>query len=550
MNCLLINPQLPLSFWSFRQTCRALGIKSVIPPLGLITVAALLPREWQMRLADLNTRKLTEEDWNWADLVLLSGMFPQREELLALIKEAKERGKIAVAGGPYVTSSPASVREAGADFVVIGEGENTVPRLVSALRQGKKQGTFASDEYPDLSQSPVPRFDLLDFKHYASMSIQASRGCPFDCEFCDIATVYGRSPRYKAPNQVIGELDSLFRLGWQGEVFISDDNFIGNKKRARAILAEMIPWLKQRGEPFVFWTEASMNLGQDPEMIDLMTEANFGQVFIGIESPDEEVLDFTRKRHNLRNPLVDSIAAMNKNGLSLLGSFIIGFDGEKKGVGDRICALVEETAIPVVMINPLQAPPNTSLWNRLKREGRLLEDRITANNTFAGMLNYVPTRPESEILQEFAHTWAYLYEPSRFLARAYRFYLTMRPTRSALALQRGDVLPEVSPPAKLSLRKHRQQLHAFFCLIWWQGIRPPYRLQFWRQLWGILRRNPSRAMSYLKACALGENMLRLTDEIEKSIQSAQDLSSRSNFSAESDLSAPREMTSGARMFYK
>ena len=236
MRALLVCPEFPLSFWSFRKSCQLRGNRTVNPPLGLLTVAALLPPEWELRLADLNTRSLTEEDWQWADLILISAMYIQREGLLALVREAKRRGKTVVAGGPYPTSLPEAALEAGCDFVVRGEGENTVPLLLEAMRAGKT-GVIETDEKPDLTTSPIPRFDLLRLDDYATFSIQTSRGCPFDCEFCDVVNLFGRKPRHKTPKQVIAELETLYRLGATGNMFICDDNFIGSKKRAQALPA-------------------------------------------------------------------------------------------------------------------------------------------------------------------------------------------------------------------------------------------------------------------------------------------------------------------------
>ena len=301
MRALLVCPEFPLSFFSFRNAVRVQGAKSSFPPLGLLTVAALLPTEWELRLADLNTSRLTEQDWQWADLIMLSSMFIQREGLLALIQEAKRRGKTVVAGGPYPTSLPEEALAAGCDFVVRGEGENTIPLLLAAMRDGKT-GVIENSEKPDLTASAIPRFDLLRLHDYAGLSIQTSRGCPFDCEFCDVVNLFGRIPRYKTPKQVIAELETLYRLGASGEVFICDDNFIGDKKHARAILQELTPWMKSRGAPFTFYTQVSVNLGQDLALVDRMTANNLGLVVIGIESPDEKVLETSRKYHNIKNP--------------------------------------------------------------------------------------------------------------------------------------------------------------------------------------------------------------------------------------------------------
>jgi radical SAM superfamily enzyme YgiQ (UPF0313 family) len=505
MRALLVCPEFPLSFWSFQKSCRLAGKKAVNPPLGLLTVAALLPSEWELRLADLNTRRLTEDDWQWADLVLISAMYIQREGLLSLIREAKRRGKTVVAGGPHPTSLPEAALEAGVDFVVRGEGENTIPLLLEAIRDGKT-GVIENVERPDLTTSPIPRFDLLRLSDYNGLTIQTSRGCPFDCEFCDVVNLFGRKPRYKTPKQVLAELETLYRLGAEDMVFICDDNFIGSKKHARALLEELTPWSKDRGEPFVFMTQASVNLGQDPEMIELMTEANLREIFIGIESPDEKVLETSRKYHNIKNPLVESLNNLNKNGIMVLGSFIIGLDGETKGTGQRICAFIEQTGIPVAMLGVLQAAPHTSLWDRLEREGRLRRDVGDDGGTFSPM-NFEPGRPEAEIMQEYADAWDYLYEPSRYLARAYRYYLAMRPAR------RDKAMGAEGPPGRENVPDRimawRRRIRAIVTILWRQGVRASYRRQFWTQLIGMGWQNPSRLVQYFTACAMGEDLYHL-----------------------------------------
>jgi radical SAM superfamily enzyme YgiQ (UPF0313 family) len=506
MRALLVCPEFPLSFWSFKKSSQLRGSKTVNPPLGLITVAALLPAEWEMRLADLNVRSLTEEDWQWAEIVLITAMYIQREGLLALVREAKRRGKTVAAGGPHPTSLPEAVLAAGCDFVVRGEGENTIPLLLEAMRLGKTGIIENSAEKPDLTTSPTPRFDLLRLDDYATMTIQTSRGCPFDCEFCDVVNLFGRIPRYKTPKQVIAELESLYRLGARGSVFICDDNFIGNKKHARTFLQELTPWVRSHGEPFTFLTQASVNLGQDPEMIDLMTAANLREVFIGIESPDENVLHTSHKYHNIKNPLLESLHTLKKNGMEVIGSFIIGLDGETKGAGERICTFIEQTDIPVTMLGVLQAAPHTNLWHRLEREGRLRGDVGDDLGTFSA-LNFEPDRPEADIMQEYVDAWGYLYEPSRYLARAYRYYLAMRPVRRNQASAAEAAAPKDHVPTpSLTWRRILIEVKAFFKILWWQGLRPSYRRQVWTQLFGILRQNPTRFRQYFVTCVEGEDL--------------------------------------------
>jgi radical SAM superfamily enzyme YgiQ (UPF0313 family) len=477
----------------------------------LITVAALLPREWDYRLVDLNTGSVTETDWRWADLVMLSGMLVQKDSMLQLIRAAKERGKPVAVGGPYPTSLPQEALDAGADFLVRGEAENIMPLFLSAIEENRK-GVIEAEAKPDLTQSPIPRFDLLNLDDYVTLGIQTSRGCPFNCEFCDVVNLYGRKPRHKTPDQVVAELDAIYRLGWRKEVFICDDNFVGYRDQARAILGKVIPWSKSHREPFDFLTQTSLNLGQDLEMIDLLTEANFVTVFIGVESPDEEVLNFNRKYQNVKNPLAQSLTNICANGLSLMISFVFGFDNEKKGVNERICAFVEANHIPIVVLNILQVLPNTSLWERLQKEGRLIEER-SSGDTQDFLLNYVPTRPAGEILAEYRATVDRLYEPARYLERAYHYFLTMRPTRPALARRNGGTQKSLKKQKSRYEQSTLTDLAVLLKLIWGHGVVAGYRRQFWKQLVGIYRQNPSRLLRYLQCVAMGENMFRLREEV-------------------------------------
>jgi radical SAM superfamily enzyme YgiQ (UPF0313 family) len=516
MRALLVCPEFPLSFWSFRKASRLTGKKGVNPPLGLLTVAALLPSEWELRLVDLNTSRLKEEDWHWADLILISAMYIQREGLLALAREAKQRGKTVVAGGPYPSSLPEAALEAGCNFVVRGEGENTIPLFLQALRVGRT-GVIENHEKPDMTTSPIPRFDLLRLNDYNGLTIQTTRGCPFDCEFCDVVSLFGRKPRYKTSKQVIAELDTLYRLGAEGTVFFCDDNFIGSKKHARTLLQKITPWSKNRGEPFNFMTQASLNLGQDHEMIDLMTKANLREVFIGIESPDEKVLENSRKYHNIKNPLIESLNNIKQKGIMVIGSFIIGFDGEPEGAGQRICSFIEQTAIPMAMLGVLQAPPHSSLWNRLEKEGRLRQDVGHDGGTFSTM-NFLPDRPEAEIMQEYVEAWDYLYEPSRYLARAYRYYLAMRPMRRDKALTPGrQTRPDNVSPRGMNWRRKLGELRALFTILWRQGVCSSYRRQFWTQLVGVLWRNPGRIEQYLSICAMGEDLSDIRQVVKEKV---------------------------------
>jgi radical SAM superfamily enzyme YgiQ (UPF0313 family) len=491
MKTLLLYPQFPQSFWSYDRFMEIAGLKAVIPPLGIITIAALLPPEWEIRFRDRNVSLETEADWEWCDLVILSAMLVQKPDFQALIQKALRLGKQVAVGGPYPTSVPQDALEAGAHFLILDEGEMTVPPFLEALRQGKTQGVFRSLEKPDVNQSPLPRFDLLQRDAYLMMAIQFSRGCPFNCEFCDIISLYGRKPRTKEPDHALLELQTLYDLGWRGSLFIVDDNFIGNQRNVKRFLRELIPWMQQHNYPFTFITEASVNLAEDDELLHLMGEAGFYAVFLGIETPDQDSLQVTGKLQNTRHPLVEACQKINDAGLLIYAGFILGFDGERSGAGDRIQTFVEQTSIPQPMLGILQALPNAALWDRLKKEQRLIED----NNYLIGdqntLMNFVPTRPVAEIAREYVEGFWTLYEPQNYLRRCLQQCLKIH----SLSSQRQTM----QFPLNKGLRLVAQ-------LIWHQGIRrPEIRRQFWHQLWVIVLNKPQLLNMYLGLCAAGEH---------------------------------------------
>ncbi|MEM9539612.1 MAG: B12-binding domain-containing radical SAM protein [Cyanobacteria bacterium P01_E01_bin.42] len=514
LRVLIIYPLFPKSFWSFDKAVELIGRKVSLPPLGLITVAAILPQTWEFRLVDRNVRAETEADWEWADLVLLSGMIVQSDDMLHLIREAKQRGKLVAAGGPYVTSTPEYAQEAGIDFLILDEGEVTLPLFVEALERGETSGVFrANGEKPDVTKTPIPRYDLLDLTAYTDMSVQFSRGCPFQCEFCDIIVLYGRKPRTKTPAQLIAELQTLYDLGWRRLVFVVDDNFIGNKRNVKLLLKELAPWMKEKGYPFSLITEASVDLAQDDELLELMMAANFSAVFLGIETPDTDSLALTKKFQNTRNSLVEAVLKLNRTGLRVMAGFIIGFDGEKPGAGDRIINFVEATAIPFAMFSMLQALPNTALWDRLKKEGRLLEESKEVAGNQTNLMNFIPTRPIEDLAREYVRCFWELYEPSRYLGRVYRHHINMKPKPHK---------PKFKMPELIEVR-------ALAIIIWRQGIKRDTRVQFWQQLFSIRKNNPRVFMSYIANCANLEHFIEyrqiVRNEIEAQLaefQTAQD----------------------------
>jgi radical SAM superfamily enzyme YgiQ (UPF0313 family) len=492
VKALLLYPLFPKTFWSYDRFMDMADLKAFIPPLGIITIAALLPSEWEIRFHDRNVSLETEADWEWCDLVILSAMMVQRQDFHDLIRKAVGLGKKVAVGGPYPTSLPEPALESGAHYLVLDEGEITIPLFLEAIATGHEQGTFRAPEKPDVTLSPMPRFDLLQREEYLMMAIQFSRGCPFNCEFCDIITLYGRKPRTKAINQTLAELQTLYDLGWRGSIFIVDDNFIGNQRNVKQLLQELIPWMQEHKYPFSFVTEASVNLAEDAELLELMAKAGFYGVFLGIETPDQDSLKVTHKLQNTRDPLTVACHKINEAGLMIYAGFIIGFDGERTGAGQRIQAFVEETSIPQPMLGILQAPPNTALWDRLQREQRLIEDKgcveFGDQNT---LMNFVPTRPLPEIAREYVEALWTMYEPAAYLKRCLRHCLKITPNPYALQ--------QVHFPATKIVQLVTK-------LIWKQGIQTKeIRYQFWQQLWTVFRKNPRFVSLYLGLCAAGEH---------------------------------------------
>jgi radical SAM superfamily enzyme YgiQ (UPF0313 family) len=485
--------------------------------MGLLTVASLLPPEWELRFIDSDARPPGEADWQWADLVFLSGMINHRDGVLALTQEIKQRGKTLVVGGTYATVLPDEVLGAGADFVVRGEGETAIPLLLEALAEGRPGRVIEAPGKPELSSSPAPRYDLVNFHDYNCLGVQTCRGCPHDCEFCDVTSLFGRRVRVKTVAQVLAELDSLFQLGWQDRVFFTDDNFIGNRAYAKKLLKELISWNQSRGEPFSFWTQTSLDLGREPELIDLMTRANFATVFIGIESADAAALSRAGKRQNLREPLVQSLNTITANGLTVMGSVILGMDGEEPGAGARLAELVEAASLPQVMINLLVALPNSPFWHRLSREGRLLSPRGNLDSLLPWP-TFVASRPGGQVLQEYLELWDRLYEPKNFLERTTRYYLQMRPTRAALG-QAEEKLPVTVRRPRLRLTERLRgscfDLYSFLILIWrWSWQRGLGR-EFLARFREIRRKNPTRWRKFLVSCFWGEDLMRLREIIRR-----------------------------------
>ena len=413
MNVLLVNPEFPDTYWSFRHALPFERKRCAFPPLGLLTVSALLPRLWERRLVDLNVRALKTADIQWADIVFVTGMLVQKESVHEVVRRCKSLGKRVALGGPYVTTTIEDLPNV--DHIFLGEAETTLPQFIADLDQGTPQRSYKATERPPLSLTPVADFQLADLKSYSSMSVQYSRGCPFNCEFCDIIEIYGRVPRTKSNRQILAELDALLQLGWRGTVFIVDDNFIGNKKNVRRLLPDLAAWQERHGHPFSLLTEASVNLADDDELLGDMQRAGFTRVFLGIETPAEESLKEAQKSQN-RGNLLESVKKIQSHGMEVMAGFIVGFDNDPDDIFQRQIDFIRESAIPLAMVGLLTALPDTQLWRRLEKEGRLLGES-SGNNTNCS-LNFVPKMDPARLISGYQSIMRTIYNPKEYYQRA------------------------------------------------------------------------------------------------------------------------------------
>jgi radical SAM superfamily enzyme YgiQ (UPF0313 family) len=425
VKALLVHPAIPDTFWSFKHILKIIRKRAAHVPLGLMTVGAMFPSDWDLQLVDMNVEALTDDAIRWADMVFMGAMVVQKESVQQVVTRARALGKPVIAGGPLFTSSWQEFPEI--DHFVLNEAEITLKPFLEDLAAGTPRRVYSTDEKPDITQTPLPRWDLIKRKYYASMSVQYSRGCPYDCEFCDIVNLNGRRPRVKSNDQMLSELQHLYDLGWRGSLFIVDDNFIGNRVKVKTFLRELIPWQEARRFPFNLYTEASVNLAQDQELMSLMTSAGFDSVFLGLETPAEECLVECGKHQNRSMDLVEAVKTIQRNGMEVMGGFIIGFDNDPPNIFDRQIKFIQNSGVVKAMIGLLNAVPGTRLYQRLKDEGRLLYNPTGDNCD--GSLNFVPKMDAEKLKEGYKAVLDYIYSPKEYYDRISEFLKDYRPTR-------------------------------------------------------------------------------------------------------------------------
>jgi radical SAM superfamily enzyme YgiQ (UPF0313 family) len=489
MKVLLINPEFPDTYWSFRHALPFEGKRSAFPPLGLLTVSALLPSAWERKLVDLNVQSLKTSDIDWADMVFATAMLVQKDSLKQVVQRCKSRGKRVVLGGPYVTTTIEDLPDA--DHIFLGEAETTLPQFIEDLARGEAKRSYQAAERPPLSVTPPAHFHLANLKRYSAMSVQYSRGCPFSCEFCDIIEIYGRVPRTKSIQQMLAEFDALRDLKWRGTVFIVDDNFIGNKKNVRLLLPEIAKWQKANGYPFSLITESSVNLADDEPLLASMRDAGFRRVFLGIETPVEESLKEAQKSQN-RGNLLDSVNKIQSYGIEVMAGFIVGFDNDPEDIFERQIDFIRKSAIPLAMVGLLNALPDTQLWKRLEREGRLLGE-ASGNNTVC-TFNFKTRMDPALLVQGYQTIMRTIYSPREYYQRVLD---SMRRTAHQL-----------SEPQQYNLISGLATLTRVFVRL---GVLDSERKEFWRFFGQAVIKHRDKLADSLRLAAVGYHFRKLSE---------------------------------------
>ena len=482
MKILLVSPTTPGTFWSFKHVLRFVAKKAAFPPLGLLTIAAMLPRDWELKLVDLNVSRLTDADLRWADYVFLSAMIVHQESVRDIAARCAALDRRIIAGGPLFTTGHENFPEI--PHFVLGEAEKIMPQVVLDVERGSLGPVYRAPAFPDLTETPIPRWDLIKLRHYVTMAAQFSRGCPFDCEFCDIIVMNGRVPRTKSPEQFVAELEALRLRGWKDMVFVVDDNFIGNKARTRALLHAMIAWRERTKPAMGFLTEASINLADDADLRSLMVAAGFRKVFVGIETPSAASLDECRKLQNSGRDLVGAVQILQRSGLEVMGGFIVGFDSDTGDIFKEQFDFIQRSGVVTAMVGLLTALPQTRLYKRLKHENRLLADS-TGDNTSA-TLNFHP-RLDREFLESgYRELMRRLYEPGNYYRRVRTFLKNHQAASVRLRVSWADV-------------------SAFLKSFWLLGVWHRGRFSYWWFFLTTLVRRPRQFRMAIELAIIGHH---------------------------------------------
>jgi len=494
LKVLLVYPRNPDTFWSFKHALKFISKKATFAPLGLLTVAAMLPEEWEKKLVDINTTTLTDRDIKWADYVFISAMVVQQDSAKEVIARCKKLGTKIVAGGPLFTPGYEEFGFDDIDHIISKEAENILPLFLEDLEKGCAKHSYTAEERPDITKTPVPLWSLVDRKKYQSMSIQYSRGCPFNCEFCDIVILNGHVPRTKDKTQVIAELSTLYDLGWRGSVFFVDDNFIGNKRKLKSeILPAIIEWMEEKNHPFSLFTEASINLADDEELMRLMKEAGFDMVFVGIESPNEESLLECNKLPNKNRDLLTSVKKLQNYGLQVQGGFIVGFDSDPLSIFKSQIDFIQRSGIVTAMVGVLMAPPGTGLYKRLKEESRLLPGGSGDNTD--GSTNFIPKMGHEALVRGYKHILNTIYAPKQYYERIKTF------------------LREYEPGNKRKLKLSLLHIVAWIRSMWVLGVKERGREYYWNLfVWTLLKKPKSFPLSMTLA-AQGFHFRKVAEKI-------------------------------------
>jgi radical SAM superfamily enzyme YgiQ (UPF0313 family) len=489
MKALLIYPQYPITFWSFKHILPFVSKKSSYPPLGLLTVAAMMPEEWDKKVVDLNCTKLYDEDIKWADMVFISAMVVQKESAKEVVQRCKELGVKTVAGGPLFTMEPEEY--ADIDYLVLGEAESIFPEFLSDLSKGTLRRVYKCESYPDIAKTPLPAWHLINMNNYSSMSIQYSRGCPFNCDFCDIVLLNGHYPRTKSKEQMVGELDALYDNGWHNGIFIVDDNFIGNKKKLKEeILPAIIAWKKSKNKTLPLNTEVSINLADDDELINLMVEAGFNAVFIGIETPNEDSLEECAKNQNRHRDMHAAVRKLHQAGMEVQGGFIIGFDSDPLSIFKTQISFIQKSGIVTAMVGLLNAPNGTPLYQRLKKENRITGSFEGSNTE----MNFIPKMKFETLINGYKSVLKTLYSSKQYYERISNF------------------LKDFKPP-KVKVNDIRLgYIRVVWMVFWVLGVREKGQTNFWKLFFNTLFRRPRSLPVAMKLALYGYHFRRVAEK--------------------------------------